>query len=111
MKNHRITDDEAAALIRGRTPHARDELSPLAEAIAGFRASSFGTPPRPTAAVASRLDLDRLASAPRARHAGRPGDEAASATPVVAEAAGAHRRLGLGARITIASAVILALGA
>lgn len=62
MRNHRITDDEAAAVLRGRTPHARDELSPLAAVVAEFRGSSFGTPPRPSAAVASRLDLDRVST-------------------------------------------------
>ena len=62
MRNHRITDDEAAALLRGRTPHARRELSPLAAAVSEFRGSSLGTPPRPSAAVAPRLDLDRVST-------------------------------------------------
>ncbi|MCK8610043.1 hypothetical protein [Agromyces sp. C10] len=67
MRNRRITDDEAVALLRGQAPAARDDLAPLAEALGALRTASSDAPPRPTAALASRLDLDRASwiSTPR----------------------------------------------
>ncbi|MFE5670427.1 hypothetical protein ACFQ58_02350 [Agromyces sp. NPDC056523] len=109
--NNRITDDEAAALFRGRTPHAREELSPLAATFAEFRASSFGTPPRPSAAVASRLDLERVPSGANPRHAGVSAAQVPLAARVAAGAASSRGAgLGLAARIAIGSAVVVALG-
>jgi hypothetical protein len=114
MRNHRITDDEAAAVLRGRTPHARDELSPLAAAVAEFRSSSFGTPPRPSAAVASRLDLDRVSTVGLIP---RENPDMASLTPHAA--ASARRRrvavewfagLGLAAKIAIGATAAAAVG-
>jgi hypothetical protein len=114
MKNHRITDDEAAALFRGRTPHAREELSPLAAAVAEFRASSFGTPPRPSAAVASRLDLDRVSTG------GAFPPENPNMTTLLPEPASSARRrrvafewfagLGLAAKIAIGATAAAAVG-
>lgn len=114
MRNHRITDDEAAAVLRGRTPHARDELSPLATAVAELRSSSFGTPPRPSAAVASRLDVDRVPTVGLI-----PGEHPDMASPPPHAAASARRRrvavewfagLGLAAKIAIGATAAAAVG-
>ena len=61
MRTHRITDEEALAVLRGQTPAARDDLASVADAVAEFRRASFEAPPRPTAELALRLDLERAA--------------------------------------------------
>jgi hypothetical protein len=115
MRNHRITDDEAAALLRGRTPHARHELSPLAAAVSEFRGSSLGTPPRPSAAVASRLDLDRVSTIV----AFPPENPDMTASPPLTAARSARRSrvalewfagLGLAAKIAIGATAAAAVG-
>lgn len=60
MNTHRITDDEAEAVLLGRAPDARPGLAPLAQAVASFRQASSEGPPRPSAELALRLDLDRV---------------------------------------------------
>ncbi|MGW4929208.1 hypothetical protein ACWEOH_08655 [Agromyces sp. NPDC004153] len=59
MNTHRITDDEAPALLRGRVPADREDLTALAEAVAEMRQAAFQAPPRPSAELALRLDLER----------------------------------------------------
>ncbi|MGR2752280.1 hypothetical protein [Agromyces arachidis] len=116
MENRRITDDEAAALLGGRTPHAREELFPLAAAVAEFRRSSFGTPPRPSPAVASRLDLERLSGI------SYPPEEHPNAAPTLSMRSTAPRSrrrrvafewfagLGLAGKIAIAASAAAAVG-
>ena len=114
MRNHRITDDEAAAVLRGRTPHARDELSPLATAVTEFRSSSFGTPPRPCVAVASRLDVDRVSTVGLVP----PENPDMTSLPLHAAASARRRRvavdwfagLGLAAKIAIGATAAAAVG-
>ena len=60
MTNHRISDDEAAAVLRGEVPEARHDLASVAEAVAMFRQASLDSP-RPSAELALRLDLERAA--------------------------------------------------
>lgn len=57
MRKHGISDDDAAALVTGAAPGDRPDLAPLARSIAEFRRAAFATPPRPSAALRTRLDL------------------------------------------------------
>jgi hypothetical protein len=57
MRKHRITDADASTLVTGRAPAGRPELEVLAQSLAEFRAASFGTTPRPSATLESRLAL------------------------------------------------------
>lgn len=59
MRDHRITDEEASAVLRGETPEARQDLAAVADAMSMFRQASFGAPPQPSAELALRLDLER----------------------------------------------------
>lgn len=61
MRTHRITDDDAAVVMRGQVPEARDDLAVVAHAVAEFRRVSLEPPPQPSAALAVRLDLERAA--------------------------------------------------
>ncbi|WP_430646739.1 hypothetical protein [Agromyces sp. GXS1127] len=111
---NRITDDDAEALLHGRSPHGRAELSPLADAIAGFRASSSGGSPRPSAAVASRLDVGL-----RPGVGFSPDEDPNEAALVPARAPSARRRvvtewfagLGLAAKISMGAVAAVAVGA
>ena len=59
--NERISDATAEAVLRGHVPSGSPELAPVAEAVAALRAVSFEAPPRPSAVLALRLDLERAA--------------------------------------------------
>ena len=59
MRKHRISDDDASALVKGRAPAARPDLALLAQSVTDFRAAAFETLPQPSAELASRLDLAR----------------------------------------------------
>lgn len=59
MRTHRITDDEASAVLLGQVPAERDDLSSVADAVAEFRRASLEAPPQPSAELALRLDLER----------------------------------------------------
>jgi hypothetical protein len=61
MRTHRITDDEASAVLLGQAPAAREDLASVADAVAEFRRASFEAPPQPSAELALRLDLERAA--------------------------------------------------
>ncbi|GAA2032615.1 hypothetical protein GCM10009819_15840 [Agromyces tropicus] len=114
MRTNRITDDVAEALLRGHSPRARGELSPLADAVVAFRAeSSSGMPPRPSTAVASRLDPDLVStvgSAPR---------QDPDTTAALARTSSVRRRrvmewfagLGLATKIAMGAAAAVAVGA
>jgi hypothetical protein len=72
MRKHRISDEEAAALLRGTAPEARPDLALLAQSIADIRAAAFETLPLPSAELAQRLELSRasdvsLSTAPRSK--------------------------------------------
>jgi|GEM_PF-3360842 len=114
MTTNRITDDDAEALLRGRSPHGREDLSPLADAIAGFRDSSSGGSPRPSAAAALRLDVGLAADVGLV-----PDEDPDAAVLAPAQASSARRRvvmewfagLGLAAKISMGAVVAVALGA
>jgi hypothetical protein len=117
MRNRRITDDDAAALLRGRSPHARDELSPQAAALADVRRSSYGTPPRPSPAVASRLDLERVSTISPHPHGENP--DTAPTLSIRSTVPRSRRRrvaiewfagLGLAAKIAIGATAAAAVG-
>jgi hypothetical protein len=57
MRQHRISDDDAAALVTGKAPTERPELATLARSISEFRDAAFASPPRPSAGLRTRLDL------------------------------------------------------
>jgi hypothetical protein len=59
MRKHRITDADAASLVSGHTPQGRPELDELAHALSEFRAASFETTPRPSAALLARMDVGK----------------------------------------------------
>jgi hypothetical protein len=59
MRTHRITDEEASAVLLGQAPAARDDLASVADAVSEFRRASFEAPPQPSAELALRLDLER----------------------------------------------------
>ncbi|HEV7756354.1 MAG TPA: hypothetical protein VGO94_10900 [Mycobacteriales bacterium] len=57
MRMYPFSDDDAVeAVLRGEVPPTRQDLAPLAEVVAGLRATSSGTPPQPSAALADLLD-------------------------------------------------------
>lgn len=57
MRKHRITDDDAEALVTGTAPAERPDLATLARSITEFRAAAFAAPPRPSAELRARLEL------------------------------------------------------
>jgi hypothetical protein len=59
MRKHRITDADAASLVSGHSTQGRPELDDLARALSDFRAASFETAPRPSAALAARMDVGK----------------------------------------------------
>ncbi len=58
MTKHRISDDEAEALLRGDATGVSPELAALAESFSEFRAAAFETSPQPSAALRARLKTD-----------------------------------------------------
>src|SRR4051794_26546624 len=60
MRNQRITDAEVTALLQGRTPSGRTDLESVAAVVDALRLTSFDAPPRPSAELAARLDLERV---------------------------------------------------
>lgn len=57
MRKHRISDQDAEAVMSGHAPVARPELAPLATSIESFRSAAFETIAQPSAELASRLEL------------------------------------------------------
>lgn len=117
MNTHRITDDEATAVLRGEVPGARDDLAPLAHAVASFRQASFEAPPQPSAELALRLDLER---AERLSAAASGINATTPATALLTASTPRTRRrrvalsgimgLGLAAKIAIGAGAALAVG-
>jgi hypothetical protein len=62
MTKHRITDVDVSTLVAGRTPAGRPELEALAQSLSEFRAASLESAPRPSAALAARLDFGNSSS-------------------------------------------------
>lgn len=58
MTNHRISDDEAEALLRGDAAGVSPELAALAESLSEFRAAAFEPTAQPSAALLARLEAD-----------------------------------------------------
>ena len=116
MNEHRISDDAADAVLRGQAPEGSPELVAVAEAVAEFRRVSFEAPPRPSAELALRLDLERAARLSTDR---QNASTAAIAHPVWAPtprkgkrkvALGTFAGLGLAAKIAIGAAAAAAVG-
>lgn len=118
MATHRISDDEAAAVLQGTTPGARHDLASVADAVATFRRASLAAPPQPTAELAARLDLER---AVRISASPDRTDVPARVSPPVNQAAAPGRRrrsvasgafagLGLAAKIAIGATAATAVG-
>jgi hypothetical protein len=59
MRKHRIIDADVASLLSGHTPQGRPELEALALSLSDFRAASFESVSRPSAALAARLDVGK----------------------------------------------------
>jgi len=116
MSEHRISDDAAEAVLRGQAPEGSPELAAVAEAVAEFRRVSFEAPPRPSAELALRLDLERAARLSIDR---LNVSTAAVAHPIGAPtprkgrrqvALGAFAGLGLAAKIAIGAGAAAAVG-
>ena len=109
MSNHRITDGQATALLDGRAPEGRDDLQDIAALVDTLRLASFEPPPLPNAALAARLDLERLAWVSATRGTGAP-DAERTAVPLQRPAKG-RTRTALGWFTGLGIAAQLALGA
>ena len=55
MAEHRNSDDEVEALLRGDATGVSPELSALAQSLSEFRAAAFQITPRPSAALLARV--------------------------------------------------------
>jgi hypothetical protein len=116
MRDHRITDEEASAVLRGETPEARQDLAAVADAVSMFRQASYEAPPQPSAALALRLDLER------AERISTSADGMTASTSVLAPVASTPRTrrrrvslsgfvgLGLAAKIAIGASAAAAVG-
>jgi hypothetical protein len=58
MTKHRISDDDAEALLRGDASGVSPELAALAKSLTEFRASAFAPAAQPSAALLARLEAD-----------------------------------------------------
>lgn len=61
MRKTRLSDDDALAILDGQIPEGRPDLASVASAVHEMRVASLGSAPRPSAELAARLDLDRVA--------------------------------------------------
>lgn len=109
MRDHRITDEEASAVLRGETPEARQDLAAVADAVSMFRQASYGAPPQPSAELALRLDLER------AERISSSADGMTASTSVMAPVASAprtgRRRVSLSGFVSLGLAAKIAIGA
>src|SRR5215207_8373547 len=115
MRTHRMSDDEAAAVLRGLTPDARHDFAPLADAVAAFQRAFSDTPPQPSAALAARLDLERAAriSIDRQNVSTAVASANQARPPKTGRrrvALGAFAGLGLAAKIAIGAGAAVAVG-
>lgn len=107
MREHRITDAEVAAVLRGQIPDARPELASVAVAVTMFRRASLETPPQPSAVLAARLDLERAA---RISTSARELNTSTAVTGRRRAASSGIVGLGLAAKIAIAVAATAIVG-
>jgi hypothetical protein len=56
MNTTRISEQASSGLAHGRVP-GRPDLNPLADLLTEYRAAAIGSAPRPSAALAARLDM------------------------------------------------------
>jgi hypothetical protein len=118
MRKHRISDADAATLLKGQVPVGRPDLAPLAEAVTEFRTAAYSAPLAPSAELAARLDLARAsgisvtaASASDAVTVGAPGlatSGAASRKRKVKHMFSWFIGLGLAAKIALGTVVAAA---
>jgi hypothetical protein len=111
MRNQRITDGQAMALLDGRAPEGRDDLQDVAALVSTLRLASFEPPPQPSAALAARLDLDRLAWVSAAQGTGVPAGVTGQSTAGVQRRATSKAKRALGWFTGLGLAAQLALGA
>lgn len=100
MRNQRITDTDAAAVMGGTAPADRPELADVATALSAFRVAALEPPPQPSAALRERLEIGALGGAatqlPEEITRTRVGD--------------ARRRAARRARLTVGASIALGLG-
>ena len=115
MRNHRITDADAARLVSGRTPQGRPELDSLARSLSEFRAASYGPAPRPSAALAARLSLGGAAAISDSRESAFDAETIETTSPTTRSRSGRKRTvfgwiagLSLGLKIVLGAALTAA---
>lgn len=104
MRNQRITDTDAAALVRGTAPADLPELTDVATALSAFRSAVGESLPQPSATLRERLELGFTPVTASASPEGKPRSRTGSLRRVVAWLAS----LGLAAKIVLASTVAVA---
>jgi hypothetical protein len=72
MRNQRISDDDAQALVTGAAPADRPDLTALATSIQEFRSAAFAPAPRPSAELLRRLELAETRGTERPETSRRP---------------------------------------
>jgi hypothetical protein len=72
MRNQRISDDDAQALVTGAAPADRPDLTALVTSIQEFRTAAFAPAPRPSAELLRRLELAETRGTERPETSRRP---------------------------------------
>ena len=113
MRSHRITDEHAEALLNGHALEDREDLRQVAGVVGALRLASFEAPPQPSAALAARLDLDRLAWVSAAQGTGVPGCDTERMTVLARRPAKGKIKTALGwfAGLGLAAQLVLGAGA
>jgi hypothetical protein len=121
MRKHRITDDDAEALVTGTAPAERPDLTPLARSITEFRAAAFAAPPRPSAELRSRLELAPASQVSTPAHPTEVAETIDARQPAAARPAASMGRmkrmfawitgLGVAAKVVLGVSVAAAAGA
>jgi hypothetical protein len=121
MRKHRISDDDAAALVTGAAPAERPDLATLARSIAEFRDAAFASPPRPSAELRTRLELAQaggISSEAVSNEAADAIDAAEPASSRPRASVGRMKRmfawftgLGIAAKVVLGATVAAAAGA
>ena len=119
MTSHRITDQHVAALLDGCVPEDREDLQHVADVLGTLRLAAFEAPPQPSAALAARLDLDRLAWVSPTRGTGVPACDVdrtpvrtqRSAKPRAKRALGWFTGLGIAAQLALGAGAVSASAA
>jgi hypothetical protein len=121
MRKHRISDDDAAALVTGEAPAERPDLTTLARSISEFRDAAFASPPRPSAELRARLQLapaSGISLVAASNEAAPAIDAGEPASPAPRASVGRMKRmfawftgLGIAAKVVLGAAVAAAAGA